>query len=336
MSFSNIVVSNQYTGNGADLTFNITFTFLEGEDQIGVAVYETSGVDPVEVTPTPAFTIDEGAQQVIFTVAPISTEEVVIYRDSASVQEVEYNDYRFPHETIERHWDRVFLKVQELDKMMEIAGIKDYYSILPQVLSGYLAADNNLSDVDDAITSLNNLGGLAASNNLTDVADTAASLTNLGGLAITSNLSDINNAATALANLSGLDTTNVVTQLDAEAGIATDSKVWTAERVKQAIVALAPSPVMSYNVVSHTIGVLASVANDLVYLSHLTNSVTIQLPAAPTEGNEVVVKEASGAIANKTVDGNGNTIIGVGATYAIQSTYESLRFVYSSAGWLII
>lgn len=227
MSFSNTVVFNSYAGNDSDDTFNVTFTFLTGESQIAVKVYDLTGSEAQEVIPTPTFVINEGTQQVVFTAPPTSDQLVVLHRLSDTLQEVVYNDYRFPFDTVERHFDRVALLVQEHDKMLETAGLKDFY------------------------------------------------------------------------NPNGNDSTK-------------------------------------YNLLAHTLGNFDAVTGNLVYLTDPTNTVTIFLPATPNEGDEVIVKEASGAIANKSVDANGETIVGFGATYALQSIYESVRFVYSTAGWLMV
>ena len=233
MSFSNTTVSNSYVGDGLDTTFPFTFFFLEGENQIGVKVYDITTTPETEVVPTPAFSIDEDTKIVTFTTAPTVDQRVVIYRLSATTQETEYNDYRFPFDTAERSFDRAMLLLQEHDKMLETSGLKEYF------------------------------------------------------------------------NPNGNDP-------------------------------VAPSTGSGLTLVAHTTGTLDAASGNLVYLTNPTNTVTINLPASPTEGDEVIVKEASGLIANKTVDANGSTIVGVGATYALQSIYESTRFIYSSAGWLIV
>lgn len=233
MSFSNTTVFNQYSGNGVDTSFNITFTFLQLENQIRVKVYDVVGTAFTEVVPTPTFAIDElGLQQVNFTVAPSGTQEVIIYREGNPTQQIVYDDYKFPFDTVEKHFDRTLLLLQEHDKMLESANLKDYY------------------------------------------------------------------------NPNGNDPTN--------AGSS------------------------GYNIVNHLTGTHTAVDGDLVYLADPSNPVTVELPAGPAEGAEVVVKEASGAFANKTIDGNGNTIVGEGATYALQSSYEATRLIFSTAGWLIV
>ncbi len=228
MSFSNTVVFNTYSGNGIDVTFNFTFNFLAGEDHVKVKVYEVQSGLASEITPTPSHTIDEGAQQVIFTAAPTGTQLVVLFRETETLQETEYNDYRFPFDTVERHFDRVVQMVQEHDKMLETAELKDYYN-----------PNGNTPDT-------------------------------------------------------------------------------------------------KYVIREHTNGDIDANDGELIYLTDPTNTVTVILPALPDPGDEVVIKEASGAIANKSVDPNGSVILGVSGNYDLQSIYESVRLVYSASGWLLI
>jgi len=66
----------------------------------------------------------------------------------------------------------------------------------------------------------------------------AVTLPGGGDLLAANNLSDVANAATALTNLGAQADLDVPSQAEAEAGTATIERVWTAERVKQAIAAL--------------------------------------------------------------------------------------------------
>lgn len=88
---------------------------------------------------------------------------------------------------------------------------------------------------------------------------------------------------------------------------------------------------------SHTTGSTTAVANELISLTHPTNAVTVLLPTAPNNGDIVRVSDASGAFANKIIDGNGGTIVGKGSTYELTSEYESLTLVSDGASsWYIV
>jgi len=85
-----------------------------------------------------------------------------------------------------------------------------------------------------------------------------------GDLVSTNNLSDVANAATSLSNLSGLDKTDIVSQVEAEAGTATTARAWTAQRVSQAIAALAGSgggDLLAANNLSDVANAAASLGN---------------------------------------------------------------------------
>jgi hypothetical protein len=90
--------------------------------------------------------------------------------------------------------------------------------------------------------------------------------TTLGGggdLLSSNNLSDVANAATSLSNLGGLAASNIVPQAEAEAGTATTARVWTAERVKQAIDALGGGGGGSSPTVVISLGAGATIADKI-------------------------------------------------------------------------
>lgn len=70
-----------------------------------------------------------------------------------------------------------------------------------QGVSSFAQTSNNLSDVANPVTAIQNLGGLQKADNLSDVANTATALGNIGGLAKASNLGDVANVNTARHNL---------------------------------------------------------------------------------------------------------------------------------------
>lgn len=77
----------------------------------------------------------------------------------------------------------------------------------------FLQVSANLSDVANAVTALNNIGGLAINQNLADVADADTSLTNINGLNKNNNLSEVANPNTALTNINGLNLNNNLSEI---------------------------------------------------------------------------------------------------------------------------
>jgi hypothetical protein len=78
-----------------------------------------------------------------------------------------------------------------------------------------------------------------------------------------------------------------------------------------------------------------------VFMSGLTADRTVSLPAAPSTGQEVVVKDADGSLAahNIVVDGNGKLIDGA-ATYTLNLVQDglkgSLTVIYNGTSWGIV
>ena len=60
------------------------------------------------------------------------------------------------------------------------------------------------------------------------------------------------------------------------------------------------------------------------------------LPNSHTTGHRITVVDGSGTVSNKTIDPNGNNIIGVAGAYSLQSEYESKTFVSNGEDWYII
>ena len=60
------------------------------------------------------------------------------------------------------------------------------------------------------------------------------------------------------------------------------------------------------------------------------------LPIAPSVGDRIDVVCAVEEYQNKTILGNGNTILGEGVNYNFNSNYESITIVWSGLDWIIV
>lgn len=81
-------------------------------------------------------------------------------------------------------------------------------------------------------------------------------------------------------------------------------------------------------------GAITPSVNSIVLLK-TTSAVTVNLPSS-SKGNRVVVVDGTGEFANKTIDGNGQTIVGQGSTYTLRGDFESKTFVSDGNSWYII
>lgn len=87
--------------------------------------------------------------------------------------------------------------------------------------------------------------------------------------------------------------------------------------------------------ISPAVGI--SIILRVIYCDSTTGPITVELPAAPEQGDEFKVKDSGGAAAtdNITVDGNGNTIDGQ-VTQVIAADYQALWFKFNGAEWSIL
>jgi len=105
MAVSNTVVKQLYTGNGSTTTFAIPFAFIPSQASNQVKVYVISTLDPLKVpmlkvegalqdfTLTPAYdpvTNPAGPANVVFNVAPVTTDRVLVIRTVPYTQVVSF------------------------------------------------------------------------------------------------------------------------------------------------------------------------------------------------------------------------------------------------------
>lgn len=172
--------------------------------------------------------------------------------------------------------------------------------------SGDLLAANNLSELTaTAATARSNIDAAQASHNHSASDINSGTLTHeRGGLE-----ADVS-AYNGTLRISGGATSalSTVSQAEAEAGSSTTVREWTAQRVNQAITALA-SQGESWS--RKTGGYTASASDALLCDTVAVGAFTVTLPASPSEGDTVrFVPSSSWETNNLTIGRNGNTIMG--------------------------
>lgn len=121
-----------------------------------------------------------------------------------------------------------------------------------------------------------------------------------------------------------------VSQAEAEAGTATTRRVWTAERVKQAVEALAP--VLEIPVLGKTGAYVLTTSDARSLIDATANTWSLTLPAAATAGDGfwfAVRNSGAGVI---TIDPNAAELIDGAATIAL-SAGESCFVICTGSAW---
>lgn len=113
-----------YSGTGSQTIFPFTFSVLEADDLQVVLVdadgNETTQVRGVDYTLTPASNDFSNGGNVVMSVAPGATEELVIYRLLDLTQETDYEEGdSFPAETHEQALDRLTMIAQQLEEKFD-------------------------------------------------------------------------------------------------------------------------------------------------------------------------------------------------------------------------
>lgn len=122
MTISTTATRTSYNGNGITTAFSFPYYFLANGDLVVVSV-ASDGTETTQVLNTDYTVTGAGAPAggtVNMIVAPTSNEKLVIYRDVAITQEVDYiTGDAFPAETHEAALDRLTMIAQQLDTGLE-------------------------------------------------------------------------------------------------------------------------------------------------------------------------------------------------------------------------
>ena len=153
-------------------------------------------------------------------------------------------------------------------------------------------------------------------------------------------LAGIENNATADQDDSEIETAynnqvDVVSQAEAEAGTSTTVRRWTAERVKQAIAALASAGDDVY--IGHTTESKSSAytvtTSDNGKLFYATATMTFTLPAAASAGAGFLVGFQAAASVVVTIDGNASELVDFGLTFTMEDGVGDIWFRCDGSGW---
>ena len=122
MTITTTTIKNSYSGNGSNTVFAYTYKIL-AEGDIEVIVRSANGTETVK-TLTTDYTVSgvgsAGGGNVTFVTAPLSTETVVLRRETEQTQSVDLveND-PFTAETVEGAFDRAIVIAQELQEEVD-------------------------------------------------------------------------------------------------------------------------------------------------------------------------------------------------------------------------
>lgn len=134
-------------------------------------------------------------------------------------------------------------------------------------------------------------------------------------------------------DVGSLSSTDIPTQAESEAGTATTARVWTAERVKQAITALQTVHKTTTTATSTASLTVNASTTHTATLSALAEAVTINAPSSPADADKLIIRiKDNGTSRAITWNAVFDTPIGVTLPTATSiSKWHYLGFVYHAA-----
>lgn len=164
----------------------------------------------------------------------------------------------------------------------------------------------------------------------------ASTITGLATVATTGSYND-------LANKPSIPTLPAtVSQAEAEAGTATTTRLWTAQRVRQSTVAYAYSKTEVDALISAaTSGAWVWQATTTTLPKNTPSKVdfssprTLTLPASPAENDYVAILRTAGTTVGSTIARNGQTIMGVAENMTLDVNVSYLRLDFVNSSWRI-
>ena len=327
MTISTTASRISYNGNGATTAFSFPYRFLTNADLTVIKVAadgtETTLVLNTNYTVTGAD--DDAGGTVTLSVAPLSGQRLVIFREIDITQEVDYiTGDAFPAETHERALDRLTMIAQQHQDAI------DRSAKLPETSTE--DADALIADIirlADSADEIDTVAGIEA--NVTTVAGIAANVTTVAGIA-----ANVTTVAGISANVTSV--AGNATNINTVAG--NNSNVTTVAGISAAVSAVA-ADATDIGTVSTNIASVNSAATNMAAIiaapTEASNAAASAVAAANSAASAATALDSfddrylGSKASDPTLDNDGNALI-TGALYYSTST-QSMK-VYDGANWI--
>lgn len=365
MTLASTTTKVSYNGDGSNRDFDVTFKFLQNADVKAIlrAANGTETVWTIDVNYSLSGAGNESGGTLTASLAnvPAVGETLIIKRNAAETQQTDLpTGGRFATEAVETALDKLTMLVQQLlerlgrtASLAETSGTSGLTLPEPEAdkVLGWNAGGTDLENkVGAGITDHGALTGLADDDHtqylLVDGTRAMTGALDMGSQAITAvDTVDGRDVSVDGGKLDGIAVgaevnPDVVSQAEAETGSATTERIWTAQRVAQAIAAQAQplGQVVGVNGQTGTSYTLVEADKGKAVEMNNASANTLTVPpngTVPFAVNTVVHVTQTGAGQTTLVQGSGVTIHSP-ATLKLRAQYSTATLRQSAANvWVL-